>query len=256
MSTRSKIVMAVLASVLSCAAHAGEDRAYEDWLIRVGDYETLYRSWWHQAFLGDAAMQERAAELALGPHGREAKVGPHDGIHFLFRAAVNGRPKAMLRLADAIDKGAFGLQPLPAAVRCWSRPPAGFEQRLACVRLTGFSDPQARVPCTELVLVGVQERLGRRNGAPMAKLCLANRTPAILAPGLPPPGQQDLEREYARHGIEWSFTGCVSSNAFEEFRAAFNRTVAAGIDSERGKGYLKRLTADIDVRVSRFTGTR
>jgi hypothetical protein len=154
--------------------------------------------------LGDAEKQERLAELFLGPHAREAKAGPYEGIHFLFRAAVNGRRTAMRRLANALNEGKFGLSKRPDAARCWSSASSsGFEGRLACVNLTDFRDPQARVTCTELAVMEAQQHPGTRDGTAMAKLCLANKTPAILVPGLPPT-QQDLERvsEYKRHGIE------------------------------------------------------
>jgi hypothetical protein len=95
MSVWSKLAVVVLASILSCAALADSDLAYENWLIHVSDYETLSRAWWPEAMLGDAEKQERLAELFLGPHAREAKARPYEGIHFLFRAAVNGRRTAM-----------------------------------------------------------------------------------------------------------------------------------------------------------------
>jgi len=201
--------------------------------------------------MGDAAMQERAAELALGPHARAAKIRPYEGIHFLFRAAAAGRLAAMRRLAEGLDKGAFGLRKRPDAARCWSGLPAQFEARLACVRLTDYRDPKARVPCPDLIATGPREKLGRRDGPGMAQLCLANRTPALLIFGLPP-GKIALarEREYRRHGIDWVVTGDVYNDDFEAFRAAFNDTTVAAIEAERGRGYMERLSADIEARVS------
>jgi hypothetical protein len=201
--------------------------------------------------LGDAEKQERLAELFLGPHAEQAKATPFAGIHFLFRAAVHGRQKAMRRIGEAIDKGMLGLSKRPDAARCWSHTPASFEGRLACVTLTDFDDLRARVPCTELAVVEAEQHPRTSDGAAMAKLCLANKTPAILVFGLPP-SQQELERvsEYGRHGIEWSITGDVYIEQFETFRKKFNQTIAAALEAEHGRGYLDRLSKDIDARVS------
>jgi hypothetical protein len=252
MTARSRLLVVVFAGVLSHGALANDDLAYENWLIRVGDYETLSRTWWLEAMQGDAEKQERLAELFLGPHAREAKASPYEGIHFLIRAAVNGRRTAMRRLGDALKKGAFGLSKRPEAARCWSSAPASFEGRLACVNLTDYRDPRARVPCTELARTEAQQHPETRDGAAMARLCLANKTPAILVAGLPPT-QEDLERvsEYRRHGIEWSITGDVYDEQFETFREKFNQTIFAALEAENGQGYLDRLSKAIDARVSR-----
>jgi hypothetical protein len=163
---------------------------------------------------------------------------------------VNGRRKAMLLLAHALDKGAFGLVKRPDAARCWSGAPTSFEGRLACVELTDFTDSLARVTCTELAVMEAKH-VGNHNGAAMTKLCLANKTPAILVPG-PPPGKQTLERvrEYARQGIEWSVTGDVYREEFEQFREQFNQTIVAALEARHGGGYLDRLSKEIDARVS------
>jgi hypothetical protein len=250
MSARSKCIVGVLAALMSCAACADDDVAYENWLMRVGDYQTLYRSWWVDARSGNAEKQERVAALLLGPHGPEVDAPRYEGIRFLFQAAVAGRPAAMRHLADALDKGAFGLKKGPAAARCWSSAPAGFEQRLACVGMTEYRDPRARLSCMELAVTESSSRGAGNNGSAMAKLCLANRTPAILVPG-PPPSRQTLDRisAYKRHGIDWAVTGDVYDEDFERFRDVFNRTMFAAIDAERGQGYLERLSKDIDARL-------
>jgi len=244
---RSTLLLGVLAVLLSSTAHADEDQNYENWLLRVGDYETLYRGWWWRAGSGDAAMQERVAAFALGPHAREAKAQPLDGIHFLFRAALNGRPTAMRRLASALDEGTLGLARRPDAARCWRRAPAGFEARLACVKLTTYRDPVAHLPCGELAAWNELGRPAARDGAAIAQLCLANRTPAILVFGLPP-GPREVERQkaYARHGIEWIVTGDVYTQAFEKFRVSFNDTMVAALDAERGAGYMDKLAQRIE----------
>jgi hypothetical protein len=111
-------MLGLLAGLLSCAAVAGDDPAHENRRVRAGDYKALHRSWWFDAQFGDAEKQEQLADLFPGPHGREAGAPRHEGVRFLFRAAVAGRPAAMLHLADALGKGAFGLRKLPAAARC------------------------------------------------------------------------------------------------------------------------------------------
>jgi hypothetical protein len=254
MSVGSKLLVVLLASLLSCGAFANDDLEYENWLIRVGDHETLARSWWGEAMFGNAEKQERLAELFLGPHAREAKARPYEGVHFLFRAAVSGRRKAMLRLAEGLNKGEFGLSKRPDAAKCWSSAPTSFAGRLACVELTDFRDPLARVPCLELAVIdALNDTYGLRthDGGAMAQLCVANKTPAILSPG-PPPSEQTMARvrEYERHGIDWAITGCVYNERFEIFRGKFNQTIFAALEAQHGRGYLDRLSKEIDARVS------
>lgn len=203
MAARSRLVLGVLAALLACGPVAAQDDAHEAWLLRVGDDETLYRNGWFEAMRGDATMQERVADLLLGPHGRETKARPYEGIRFLYRAAVNGRPSAMRRLADGLSKGAFGLRKSPDAARCWSTLPADPDARIDCVRLTGFRVPQARLPCAGLAIAPLEDHPGRRDGGAQARLCLATKTPTLLVPG-PPPGAQALARvracvQTARH---------------------------------------------------------
>jgi hypothetical protein len=95
MTTRWNLLVLALAGTLCCGAVAGDD-------------EKLARSWWPDAMLGNAEKQERLAELFLGSHGGQAKGRPYEGIHFLFRAAVHGRPVAMQRLGEALKKGRCG----------------------------------------------------------------------------------------------------------------------------------------------------
>jgi hypothetical protein len=114
-------MLGLLAGLLSCAAVAGGGPAHENRRVRAGDYKALHRSWWFDAQFGDAEKQAQLADLLLGPHGREAGAPRREGVRFLFRAAVAGRPAAMLHLADALGKGAFGLGKLFAAARCHRR---------------------------------------------------------------------------------------------------------------------------------------
>ena len=63
-------------------------------------------------------------------------------------------------------------------------------------------------------------------------------------------------REYKRHGIDLDITGDVYDEDFEVFRAAFNDTIVAAIDAQRGHGYMEKLSAGIEARVSGEARTR
>jgi len=140
----------------------------------------------------------------------------------------------MRRLAGALDQGALGLARRPDAARCWRRVPAGFEARVACVKLMTYRDPAVHLSCAQLAAWDELTLPAARDGAAIARLCLANRTRAILVPGLPP-GPREVERQaaYARRGIEWIVTGDVYSVAFEQFRDRFNDTMAAALNVRR-----------------------
>jgi hypothetical protein len=84
MSAGSKLFVLILAAILSCAANADDDLAYENWLIRLGDYETLANSWRGEAMSGNAEKQERLAALLLGPHARDARARPTRASIFCF----------------------------------------------------------------------------------------------------------------------------------------------------------------------------
>jgi hypothetical protein len=124
------------------------------------------------------------------------------------------------------------------------------QERIACVELTEFSDREARAACSELALVGRSDVRDKTGGPLLAKLCIANKTPALLVPGAPP-SAQDLQRarEYAKHGIEWVITGDVYDGDFERFRDSFNDAIVVGVEAQRGRGYFARLSKEIDERV-------
>jgi hypothetical protein len=158
----------------------------------------------------------------------------------------------MSTLATAIDKGASGFRKVPAAARCWAAAPSTIERKTVCVGLTAFDDRRARAPCHALPFVPDKGRSNRDSGSAKARLCLANGTPALLVPGPPPSLQDEMRvREYARNGIEWNITGDVVEEDFEQFRNGFNATTAAAIEQERGRGYLEKLSRDIERRISR-----
>ncbi|WP_440963229.1 hypothetical protein ACL58G_22465 [Massilia sp. GER05] len=249
MARRPGLLAGALAVGLSCAASAYADPAYEGWLLRMGDYETLANVWRADRDSDDGAQQERLAALFLGPHARAAKARPFEGIHNLYWAALRGRRGAVLRLADALDKGAFGLRKRPDAARCWAQLPATFDARLACVRLTEFRDPKARLGCGDLPIARANGR--PLDGADAARICVATGTPTLLEPG-PPPGPETVGRirAYARHGITLSVTGDVYDPAFEAYRDRFNRTTVAALEARHGRGYLERLEHEVDARAS------
>lgn len=252
--------MAMLAALLSGSAAASSNPEYEAALIRAGDYDSLYRYWLAEPDAESPAMQERLANLLLGPHGRAVKAGPYEGVHFLYQAALNGRPAAMRRLATALEQGAHGLEQRPDAARCWSGATAGPASRLACVRLTTFREPRARVDCRQLRVANdqlppdvpheVPHDVPR--GVAAARLCVAVGTPVLLVPG-PPPGEQDIARvkAYARHGITLEITGDVYDPAFEQYRHEFNSATVAAIEAQRGKGYMAWLSKEIEARLPR-----
>ena len=246
---RPGLLAGAFAIGLSCAAFAHADPAYEGWLLRMGDYETLANVWRADNDSGDGAKQERLAELFLGPHAQAAKARPFEGIHNLYWAALRGRRGAVLRLADALDKGAFGLRRRPEAARCWAHLPATFDARLACVRLTEFRDAKARPGCGDLPIAREDGR--PLDGADAARICIATGTPTLLEPG-PPPGPETVRRirAYARHGITLAVTGDVYDPAFEAYRDQYNRTTVAALEAIRGRGYLERLGNEIDARAA------
>jgi hypothetical protein len=251
MEAKARLVAAIVMSILSCGAHAGGDTGYDKQLARLEDSKTL-QAWRMYASAGDAEKQERLAELLLDPRAPARKASRLEGAHFLLQAATSGRTKSMLKLADALNKGGFGFKKLPDAARCWSGTPTDFETRLACLGLTDFRDPRARVPCNDLTSMREGLPPGRTTGATMARLCLANKTPALLIPG-PPPGKDAIERGhlYAQYGIEWVITGDVYEDEFEKYRYEFNKTVVADIEAKRGRGYMEKLSNDIETRMSR-----
>ena len=250
MKTRTIFLSGILSCILASTVHAGEGPAQDKPLLNLEDAKTL-QTWKIDAWTGDATKQERLADLLLDPGAHVKKADRLEGVHFLVRAATSGKPKAMRQLADALDKGAHGFKKLPAAATCWSGMPADFEARLACLRLTDLVNPRDRVRCNDLTEMREGLPPGRVNPNTMARLCLANKTPAVLVPG-PPPGKEDLERArlYGEHGIEWIITGDVYDEEYEKYRYEFNRTIAEAIMAERGSGYLNKLSDDIEARIA------
>jgi len=219
----------------------------------AGRYTEAYMAWWGGAIQGDSEKQELLADLLLGPHKHALKRirNPRrEGMRYLYRAAIGGRRSAMLSLAEAARSGFLGVERRADAATCWSKAPARLQDRIACVELMEFRDREARASCSELALVGRSEVHDKNRGPLFAKLCIANKTPALLVPGAPP-SAQDLrrEREYAKHGIEWVITGDVYDGDFEKFRESFNDAIVAGVEAERGRGYLERISEEIDRRV-------
>jgi hypothetical protein len=225
------------------SAHASDDDLIK-WLLQVEDYQEVYRLWSSDAFSGDSEKQELVADLLLGPHGKQVKHPPYQGIRYLYYAAVRGRPTAMLKLSKALDTGSFGAIKSPEAAACWAKAPADSRQRLACMAITNFSDHNIRLGCREIPFI--------TDAVESAKLCLAYKTPALLVPGVPP-GPEDMQRqrEYARRGIDWIITGDVYEEEFERYRSRFNATIVEGIEKERGRGYLERVNKEIEARIAR-----
>jgi hypothetical protein len=225
--------------------------------FRRQDYQRAYLAWHIGANVkGDSEQQEIIADLLLGAHSQAVKSEPYEGMRYLYRAAINGRDTAMLKLSKALSTGALGVRKSPEAATCWSKAPADFEQRLKCVAVTDFRDPRARPSCPELVFPPSEKRVNGQNGTTeqdgttSAKLCLANKSPALFQPGIPPRGEE-LEHEYERRGIAWLFTGDVYDGGFENFRKGFNVTIAEAIEAERGRGYLERIYKEIRAKLAK-----
>jgi len=249
--TRVKKMASLVAGIVSiacCAAHAGEraGKAAEP----PPDRETI-RAWYVEAQMGDPEKQERIAALYLAPGARVTRAKRAEAAGLLLQAATSGRRQAMLQLADALDKGAHGYRKLPEAARCWSGAPKGFEERLACLRLTDFRDPAARVDCGFLGGMRADLPPATRNAAAtQVRVCMANKTPTLLVPG-PPPGKEAMERyrAYARHGVRLQTTGDVYDEASEKYRIEFDTAMVAAIDAERGKGYMEKLSREVEAHM-------
>jgi hypothetical protein len=257
-ATVSKIGVSRLALVLlasfSLPTASAQDQDLINWLFKVEDYPEIYRVSVGAAIVGDSEKQEFVANLLLGEHGNAIKHQPYEGIRFLYRAAIAGRPTAMTSLSKALEKGAFGLKRSSRAAQCWSKTPPDVAGQLACVALTDFRDRQARPPCSQFLIFLNEDATNKEEGVALAKLCLANKTPALLVPGGPPgPQALHLSREWARYGIEWSITGDMYSEKFEQFRVAFNSTTRQAIEREHGSGYLEKLAMEIDTRIKAST---
>lgn len=252
MSPLSKLSVGLITCFTLSSAPADEFRDKGVQAFKAGKFARAYAAWLPGAGAGDSEKQELIANLLLGPHARAVKHDRYEGTRFLYRAAIGGRRTAMLRLSDAINKGSIGLKRVPAAAACWAKVPSSLEARSVCVGLTDFDEPRARVSCMDLPYGDIQNGTNGQKGVAKAKFCLANRTPVFLVPG-PPPSAEDEQRarEYARHGIEWQITGDVIEADFEQYREKFNATIAEGIEAKHGRGYLERLSKEIDARIMR-----
>lgn len=252
LSRLSRLTVGLITCLTLSSASAGSLRDEGDQAFKAGRYARAYAAWLPGAKIGDSEQQELIANLLLGPHAPAVKHDRYEGTRFLYLAAIGGRRTAMLSLSDAINKGSFGLKRVPAAAGCWAKAPASIGERVVCVGQTDFDVPRARASCSDLPSVREQDGSSKANGVADAKLCLANKTPALLVPG-PPPGAADIQRvrEYARHGIEWRITGDVYEDDFEHFREGFNATIIAAIEAKHGRGYLAGLSKEIDARIAR-----
>jgi hypothetical protein len=221
----------------------------------AGRYTEAYMAWWGGAIQGDSEKQELLATLLLGPHRHALKrIRNHrrEGMRYLYRAAIAGRQSAMLSLAEASRSGLLGVERRVDAAKCWSKAPASLQERITCVELTEFRDRDARASCSELALVGRSEVHDKKLGPLFARLCIANKTPALLVPGAPPSAEDvRRQREYEKHGIEWVITGDVYNGDFEQFRESFNDAIITGVEAERGRGYFEKLSKEIDRRVEK-----
>lgn len=249
MKGKAALILAIMSGIPCCGAYA---KGNDGRPTRPDDHAAEQASY-IEALQGNPEQQERFAALYLDPRARVTRAKRIEGARFLLKAAASGRREAMLRLADALDSGAHGYAKSPAAARCWSAPPAGFEQRLACLRLTDFRDRASRVPCWDLVGMTIDLPPARRGAATDVRICLANKTPTLLVPG-GPPGKEDRERNrlYAKHGISLTITGDVYDESYEKYRYDYNTAAVAAIEAERGKGYMKKLGTQIEADLAQW----
>lgn len=183
MEAKALLILGVMISVITVGARADSTAPKVRPLETLKDYKALHPME-IDAFASDAAKQEQIAELHLRSRGRSKKSDQRAGVHFLLRAATMGRPTSMLRLADALDRGAFGFKKLPAAANCWSSTPSDFEKRLACLSLTDLRDARARIPCNYFTLIQNGLPPSNRNAATMARLVLQTKPPRCSFQGL------------------------------------------------------------------------
>lgn len=243
-----KALFAGLVSLaFACGAQAAplylEFRAKGEAAFKARRHAQAQNYWSQAANFGDAVSHEKLGMLLLGPHAKS--LGPRirnqtTGIHHIYLAAVAGRPASMRLLSDALRRGASGAQKLPDAADCWALRPTDSDSINRCVAMTDFRDKRSRPACRDLQGIG-------RGAVAAARLCVANRTPALHVFS-PPPGARDMMRasEFAKHGIEIMFAGDVFSEESMAYVAEFNRLTAEAIDATHGAGYLQRLGEQIE----------
>lgn len=244
------ILLFACSSAQADSSWLDETRAKGDAAFKAGRFAEAYDHWGHLAFLGNPEMEERLGMLMLGPNAKHLKPSQRNrmtGISHIYLAAVGGRPSAMRILSRALRTGSSGARKLPAAAACWAKLPSDAPAISSCVAMTEFREKRSRPACWELSNPEPPTGNHANDGQARARLCLANRTPALYVYG-PPPGKTDAMRwsEYQKHGIELISAGDVLSTDFDAFVSGFNSVMVEAIDATRGPGYLKRLEEKIE----------
>jgi hypothetical protein len=104
--------------------------------------------------------------------------------------------------------------------------------------------------CDEIALAGKMNKLVTLSGTEMARLCLANGTPAMLVPGGPPGLEVEIRiEEFAKHGVEWIVTGDVFEDKFELFREQFNKVMREELTRRHGADGFARIEAKVQSRI-------
>ncbi|HEY1042770.1 MAG TPA: hypothetical protein VGE60_02815 [Telluria sp.] len=217
-----------------------------DTAFRAGHYDQAYKYWSQAAFGGGAEYHEKLGTLLLGPHAKSLKPATRNqesGIRHIYIAAVAGRAPSMRILANALRRGAHGARKLPAAADCWTLASDSRQAINKCIEKTEFNEALSRPSCGDLVFAVT-------DGPARARLCVANRTPALFIFS-PPPGERDMMRvrEYEKHGIELMFAGDVYSEERIAYVTGFNNATVEAIDAREGTGYLQRLSEKIELAI-------
>ena len=201
--------------------------------------EALY----HRAETGDVQAQEAiSARMLAGPlmlFGRR-RDARDDGTRLLYLAATADHARARQRMAAAAREGKFGVARNARAALCWASRAAAIE----CAQHTAFDRPAARPTCRQMITRGDQQPWRAADAPAKARLCMANRTLALLIPGGPPSmATEKLIDEYARHGIDYDVTGDTTTAEFEAFRERFNRLMEKEIVARHGPHIFKTIMA-------------
>lgn len=249
MITKTTLVLLLALMVLPAAARKHIDPKRDGQAaLATGRYTEAYKIWWPSAMMGqDSEVQELFALLLFSDQSLHVRLGGHrrdQALHMLIRSALNGRVSAMQRMAAGSANGWYGLTADVASAACWSQAAAGAHPATDCVAVTRYKNSSGRPRCEELVLM---EELRVHEGHADAALCLANKTPAILIPMLPPTQKylNALNQAYGRYGIEWMTPGDVFDEQMINHMRTFNDTMAEDIKRRHGSDVFDRIGAEL-----------
>lgn len=223
--------------------------------LNRGDYDEAFKAWFLPATEGDTEQMELIGLLLLSDGGSKIRGlarGSHHaiGLKYLYTAAAHGRASAMIRIAEGSRFGNIGLVRNTAAADCWSAAAHGKQDVVACAPLTEFHDERSRPGCLSLIALDDRPGLTADAGARAARLCIANRSLAIVTPGGPPsPSDLLSQQAYARFGIEQTYTGCILVDRYERYREGFRTVMDAAIIARHGADIHGRVQSKVDAQM-------